>query len=181
MSKRLIPFTHRVLEEIVTKDDLVVDATAGNGHDTAFLAKHAAHVFAFDVQDEALKSTRTRLEKENLANVTLIRDSHENIPLHIYKDIKAAVFNLGYLPGGDKTLTTKALTSVQAVSNMLELLVKGGVVAVTVYLGHSEGKNEADALMRFADTLSEETYRVSVYKILNRNEAPFTMFIEKLK
>ncbi len=181
MSKRLISFTHKMLEEYITSESVVVDATAGNGHDTAFLAEIAGHVFAFDVQEEALKSTRERLRTSGLSNVTLIHDSHENIPLHIYKDVDAAVFNLGYLPGSDKALTTKRETTLAAIENVLELIVPGGLVAVTAYTGHNEGKEEARAVTDFAESLPKDAYKVSVYKFLNRLDAPFTLFIEKLK
>lgn len=48
--------THDWISRVVLPGDTVVDATAGNGHDTVFLARLAGpsgQVHAFDVQEEA--------------------------------------------------------------------------------------------------------------------------------
>ncbi len=181
MLKRSLSFTHDLLAQYVEKTDRTVDATAGNGKDTLFLARISEHVFAFDIQKEALERTRALLEKESVTNVTLIHDSHVNIPLHIHEDIKAAVFTLGYLPGGDKFLTTKASATVEAVENMLEILLPGGIIVIMVYPGHQEGKNEEEALTAFVKDLDKSLADVVRYQPLNRKDAPYPIIIEKRK
>ena len=89
--------------------DVAVDFTMGNGHDTEFLSRTVGeygHVFAFDVQEQALASTSERLEKSDCPdNCTLILDSHHNVKKYVDVPIKAGMFNLGYLPGSDKKIT----------------------------------------------------------------------------
>ena len=59
---RPLEMAHQFLAEVITKEDVVVDATMGNGHDTAFLAQLAGQVYAFDIQEQALVNTQERLE-----------------------------------------------------------------------------------------------------------------------
>ncbi len=174
-----IDFVHTMLAGVVTESDLVVDATAGNGKDTVFMASRAEHVFAFDIQKTALKRTEARLFEAGLDNVTLIHDSHVNIPLHLNHPIKAAVFNLGYLPGGDKNVTTHAKSTVTALEGVLSLLVTGGVIAFTAYPGHAEGKREAEALERHVAGLSSRTFETLLYRSLNKTNAPYAIIVKR--
>src|SRR5262249_55582618 len=86
--------------------DIVIDATAGNGHDTAFLAKKvgpSGQVFGLDIQQLALDRTADRLAAAKLSNVVLVNGSHEElaqrIPIEFHGRIAAVMFNLGFLPG----------------------------------------------------------------------------------
>ncbi len=174
-----IAFAHNQLARRIESGDTVVDATAGNGHDTLFLARKAARVFAFDIQREALEAAQGRIEAAGLANVTFIRDSHVNIPLYVAEPIKAAGFNLGYLPGSTSTVTTKAETSVEALRNVLEILVVRGVLSVTLYPGHEEGEREAQAVEKLLAELDGSRFNVFKYLPLNKKKAPYTMLVEK--
>ena len=84
---RVLPFAKRLISKTVLPGETVVDATAGNGHDTLFLAEHVGeegHVYAFDIQQAALNSTAKRLG-ELTNRVSLILDSHENVDQYVTK------------------------------------------------------------------------------------------------
>ena len=104
--------------------DVAVDFTMGNGHDTEFLSKtvgEAGHVYAFDIQEAALISTAKNLESAGcFKNYTLIHDSHHNVKNYVDRPIKAGMFNLGYLPGGDKSITTMRATTLPAIEKAPE-------------------------------------------------------------
>ena len=128
--------------------ETVVDATAGNGNDTLFLAElvgENGHVYAFDIQQAALDSTAKRLGELN-ERVSLILDSHENVEKYVNGQIGGAVFNLGYLPHSeDLSIVTKPDSTIKAIHTMLGMLKKGGIIAVSVYDGHEGGAEERDA------------------------------------
>lgn len=134
--------------------DKVIDATAGNGYDTLFLAQTvgpSGHVIAFDIQACALANTKMLLEKHGiLKGVLLVHAGHEDMlmytPSEWHKDVKAIVFNLGYLPKGDKTITTMTSNTLKALNVALRLLHPEGALWVVVYPGHEEGKREAQAI-----------------------------------
>lgn len=144
--KRLTEVVHDRLRDVLTSDDVAIDATAGNGHDTLALAKRVRHVYAFDVQPEAIEATR-RIAP---ANVTLILADHatmsEHIPLELHGTIAAVVFNLGYLPGGDKTLITKPASTIAALQQAWELIKPDGLLSVMTYPGHDGGDLEDRAV-----------------------------------
>lgn len=172
-------YAHTRILQHITKDSLVIDATAGNGHDTLFLARHANHVIAFDIQDKALKATNQNLKSAALTNVSLIHDSHEHIEKHVKDPIDAVVFNLGYLPGSDKQITTMATTTIKALKASLACLNAGGIIVITIYLGHDEGKKEALDIDNFSQTLSPKHYTVLKFNIINRHCAPYIIEIQK--
>ena len=94
----------------------------GKGKDTLYLSSIANKVYSFDIQDEAINQTKKLLEKNNVTNVTLIKDSHENIKEYVKEYVTGVIFNLGYLPDGDKTVTTKTETSLKAINESLTIL-----------------------------------------------------------
>src|SRR5690554_1830257 len=110
--------SHDIIRSVVREGDIVVDATAGNGYDTVFLANlvgKEGKVFSFDIQEEAIIRTKQNLEKNKLCDrVVLINDSHASLDKYIDTTIKAAMFNLGYLPGGDHTISTKPDSTIAA-------------------------------------------------------------------
>ncbi|WP_391202730.1 class I SAM-dependent methyltransferase [Psychrobacillus sp. L4] len=184
--KRVLPFAKELLTSVIEPGDFVVDATAGNGHDTLFLAKlvgEAGHVYAFDVQPEAIQSTEEKLVEANLlSRATLILDGHENVSKYIQKEIAAAIFNLGYLPGSDLQIVTKGNSTIQAVASLLEMLKVGGLIILVVYSGHPGGKEEKDALMDYVMQLPHSYTHVLCYQFLNQqNNPPFIVAIEKMK
>lgn len=154
--------SHLLLADLVTKDDVVVDATMGNGKDTLFLSRMASRVYAFDIQDEAISATRALLEKHAATNVDLILDSHTNITNYVRR-FKGVIFNLGYLPGGDPHVTTRHETTVLAIDRLLPL-IESGFMLIVCYPGHTEGKRETDAIARRLETLDSKVYQVTTIR-----------------
>ena len=166
------------------KGDVCADFTMGNGHDTAFLSKtvgESGKVYAFDIQEGALKSTSAFLEKESCPkNYTLILDSHHNAKNYINEKIKAGMFNLGYLPGsGNKELTTMRETTMPAVKDALEMLDSGGILLIAVYPGHSEGYEEGIMLKEYFKTVSRFEMSISKFQIVNSPTSPYFFIAEK--
>src|SRR4051794_38219274 len=125
--ERVLPYVKTLLQSCVTEGDRVIDATAGNGHDTYFLAdlvKPTGHVYSFDIQQSAINATRERLGNLN-QQVTLIQSGHEQVKNFVSDEIAAAVFNLGYLPGSDHNIITRPDTTIQAIDGCLDLLKIG--------------------------------------------------------
>ena len=185
----IIPFAHGLLEKAVTPGDVVVDATMGNGHDTLFFAKlvgENGQVFAFDIQAEALKNTEKRLEENEIPQerVKLIRESHvcigQSIPQALHSKIKACIFNLGYLPGGDKSICTQGESSIQAVQNLLSILPPGALIVLVLYPGHPEGQVECEQVCAYLATIPPDLAQVVQYQILNNDRRPpFVVAIER--
>ena len=163
--------------------DIAVDFTMGNGHDTEFLSKtvgESGHVFAFDVQEQALASTSEHLKAVGCPdNYTLILDSHHNVKKYVDVPIKAGMFNLGYLPGsGNKALTTMRETTLPAVENALSLLDRDAILMVAVYPGHPEGALEGEELQRYFATLSRYKLCIAKFQMVNSPTSPYFMIAE---
>lgn len=163
--------------------DVAVDFTMGNGHDTEFLSKTVGengHVYAFDVQEAAVASTAKNLESAGCPrNYTLILDSHHNVKKYVQGPIKAGMFNLGYLPGSDKSVTTMRVTTMPAIEAAVELLDHGGVLLVAVYPGHAEGDAEGKMVQEYFATLDRHVICCTMIRIVNSPTSPFFFVIEK--
>jgi precorrin-6B methylase 2 len=163
--------------------DVAVDFTMGNGHDTEFLSKtvgKSGHVYAFDVQEQAVTSTAANLEKAGCEqNYTLILDSHHNVKKYVEGPIKAGMFNLGYLPGSDKSVTTMRVTTMPAIEAAVELLDHGGILLVAVYPGHAEGDAEGKMVQEYFSTLDRHVICCTLIRIVNSPASPFFFVIEK--
>lgn len=171
-----VEFSHLLLKENISAGDVVIDATAGNGHDTKYLADlvgTAGKVYSFDIQKEAITKTRELLEKNELAAQTqLILDSHANLDQYLNKKISAVIFNLGYLPGGNKEIITRSETTIAAVEKSIELLQKNALIILVIYSGHPGGKEEKNALLDFASKLDYKKFNVLNYEFLNQPGPP---------
>ncbi|MGT2755879.1 tRNA (mnm(5)s(2)U34)-methyltransferase [Streptococcus ovuberis] len=182
MIKRPIQLSHDFLAEVLDKEAVAVDATMGNGNDTAFLAQLARKVYAFDVQEQALTKTQERLSNLGLKNAELLLVGHEKVDQYVQEPIRAAIFNLGYLPSADKTVITKPDTTLSALEKILERLEVGGRVAVMIYYGHAGGDMEKDAVLAFVKALDQTRFTGMLYQPLNQvNTPPFLVMLEKLK
>lgn len=147
---RLTGLAHRRLREVLRPGDVVVDATAGNGHDTVFLAREVGvtgHVHAMDIQETAIERARARLAAAGLADrVSWITGDHARLAALLPPDrrgrLRAVVFNLGYLPGGDHGRVTHEVSTLRALDAALDFLGAEGVLCVTCYRGHHGGEEE---------------------------------------
>lgn len=167
----------------IKKGDTVADFTMGGGGDTLWLSNavgESGKVYAFDVQPMALEKTRARLQSEHAPeNYTLILDSHSNLKNYIHEPIRAGVFNLGWLPGSDKTVTTLRETTRKAVVDALSILGEDGVLLVAVYPGHEEGEKEGEMLGELFASYSRFEFCCSLFRIVNSPASPFFYLIEK--
>ena len=163
--------------------DCAADFTMGNGHDTQFLSMtvgERGHVFAFDIQEKALVSTRERLASSGCPeNYTLIHASHHLMRDYIDRPIKAGMFNLGYMPGsGNKALTTMRETTLPAVEAAISLLGEDAILLIAVYPGHPEGRAEGEEIERFLSSLSRYVYCTVKFCMLNSPDSPYFMIVE---
>lgn len=179
--KRPLEMAHDFLAQVITPEDIVVDTTMGNGHDTLFLAKLAKQVYAFDIQEQALEKTSQRLQEAGLTNADLILQGHETVDQFV-TEVKAAIFNLGYLPSADKSIITQPQTTLEALEKLCQMLIKGGRIAIMIYYGHEGGDIERDAVLDFVSQLPQQEYTATIYRTLNQiNNPPFLVMIEKLE
>ena len=182
-----LEMAHWMLKDIIKTNDVVVDATMGNGYDTQFLAELGANVYAFDVQEEALNATEKRLDdagiknqifEKNLSNlltepsVNLVLSGHEKLSEYVKEPIKAAIFNLGYLPKTDKSVVTKSDTTLTALDALTNQLVVGGRIAIMIYYGHEGGMEEKDAVIKWTSSLPQKDWEVTSYAPLNQIHTP---------
>lgn len=184
----ILGFNHSLISNLVNPGDWVVDATMGNGFDTLFLAElvgKSGKVLAFDIQQQAIDSTRQKLaEAHCLEAVELILDSHHHLSTYLPegKTIQAAMMNLGYLPHGNHDITTKVETTLKAIEIILEKLNVPGILTIVIYPGHDEGQSESDRLDLWVSTLSPHHYTALQYRLKNtRKASPWLLAIEKLK
>lgn len=178
-------WSHEIIKQAVAKGDTVVDATAGNGNDTAFLASlvgEGGRVYAFDIQEQAIEKTGQKIGELGLADrVTLIKDGHQNMDLYIKEKVKAVMFNLGYLPGGDHSVGTKGETTMAAVGKAMELVAVNGIVSVVVYYGGDSGFEEKEQVMKFFEEIDRKRFNVMKVDFINQvNCPPILVCIEKL-
>lgn len=175
----LIKLAHSIVKRAIQPGDTVIDATAGNGHDTLFLAQcvqEQGRVLSIDVQHSAIESTAEKLLANGVTHVTQIEGDHSIVLDRLNQETQTArviMFNLGYLPGGDKERITTKDTTKKAVSSGLQLLSAGGVMTVTAYRGHPGGQEEANAVKEIARETSGETFSVDVIPgSENNHESP---------
>jgi len=153
----------------------------GNGHDTVYLASLSKHVYAFDIQEQALRETRKRIDEKGYENVSLILDSHLNI-LHHVDSYKGVIFNLGYLPNGNKDITTKSDVTLETLQLLIPNMHANDFIMLVIYIGHPEGSKESKAIDAYLRTLDN-----SIYKILRvdmpyqNNQPPYINLITRIK
>lgn len=184
MIRGAVDFCHLLLKEKVHPGDRVADATCGNGHDTLFLAElvgQSGKVWAFDIQERAISATQLLLRDAGvLDRVELVHAGHESIAAAVPERLRAVVFNLGYLPRGDKSLITKPGTTVAALQGASELLLPEGVLVIVAYTGHPGGHEESRAVEEWAVGLSSGEWHVWRCSHLNRQPtAPYLIIMER--
>jgi predicted methyltransferase len=184
----LVQQAHRVIAEVLHSGDIAIDATVGNGHDTLFLANcvgATGKVYGFDIQQQALDSAYHRLEQAGqTAQVSLYHAGHEVmavlLPESVVGQVKAVMFNLGYLPGGDKQRTTTTSTTLAALQTALSMLAPGGVISLLAYTGHPGGREEAELVKAWAASLPTDHFSVSIEVLLSeRGNAPEWLVVQR--
>ena len=165
------------IEARVGEGSLCIDATAGRGRDTLMLCRLAGEsgrVIAFDIQPEAIESTRMLLRAEGMERrAELHLEGHENMDAYAAPEtVSCITFNLGWLPGGDHSINTRADTTIAAVSKGLGLLRRGGLMSICIYYGRDTGFGERDALLRYLETVDSGRFTVVVSRFVNRTGCP---------
>ena len=186
MTKRisLVEKAHDVIRAHLQEGDAAIDATLGNGYDTLFLARcvgKSGHVYGFDIQVEALQATRARLlEHGMLHRATLFLASHAQMTKHVSQQVQAIMFNLGYLPGADKSIITRSDTTLSALALACQLLAAQGVMTVTAYPGHVGGDEEASRIQQWLQQLNPGQFESQlVFSQHNHVSAPRLFVIRK--
>lgn len=183
---QITDWCHHFIREHVKEGDTCIDATAGNGNDTLVLSElvgETGKVFAFDVQEQAVETTKKRMEEAGFSERTqIVLDSHVNMGKYAEKEsVSCIVFNFGYLPGGDHNLATCKDTSIAAINEGLPLLKKGGIMSLCIYSGGDTGFEERDAILERIKGLDGKRYLVIVSTYYNRpNNPPIPVLIIKL-
>lgn len=184
---------HDTIASVLTPTSFAIDATAGNGHDTLFLAQHITakeHIYAFDIQSQAIQRTSQRLHEHTLLHTTtLFTIGHEtmiatldfhtkgNIPL-----CDAILFNLGYLPHSTKKCITQARTTCCALSQALQLLALQGILSIHTYHGHAGGYEEYQHILAWSKRLSTQEYHVFTLEQQNKkSHHEVVFFIQKVR
>lgn len=187
-----------IVSSYINKGDFVMDCTMGNGNDTLSLARLTgaadgapdALVYALDVQDKALEKTSELLAENGIEdpeskNIHLVKDSHVNLAKYVEaacRQPSAIVFNLGFMPGQDKSILTSIDTTMQAVEAALDNIMEDGIVSVVTYCGHPEGREEHDKLIEYFTALPSKRYHVAFFDMINQKKtAPSVFFVTRKK
>lgn len=162
------------------KGKIAIDATVGNGNDALFLSNYFEEVIGLDIQEKAIEASKELLLSENVKNVRLHLLSNEFIDsLNVKPDL--IVYNLGYLPGADKAISTSCESTIKSLQKSIELIEEGYIV-ISLYPGHREGFIEKEHVMNFVKSLPTKNFGVLHMDFINRkNSPPTTIIIEKRK
>lgn len=168
---------HRVISEKVQPGDICIDATAGRGNDTLFLAKlvgETGHVTAFDIQQDAVDSTRELLAANGMSDRAdvLLKSHSEMDEVTEENTVSCITFNFGWLPKGDHNVFTNKSTSIPAIEKGLKLLKSGGVMTLIIYYGRETGFEERDALLEYLPTIDSSRFTVIEMPFVNRPNCP---------
>ncbi len=187
-----------IVSSYINEGDFVMDCTMGNGNDTLSLARltgaadgaEGALVYALDVQDRALEKTSELLAENGIdapesKGIHLVKDSHVNLAEYVKeagRQPSAIVFNLGFMPGQDKSILTSIDTTMQAVEAALDNIMEDGIISVVTYCGHPEGREEHDKLIEYFTALPSKRYHVAFFDMINQKKtAPSVFFVTRKK
>lgn len=184
-----LDIAHQYWKKLLVPGDIVIDATCGNGHDTLFLATLAltedrGSLYAIDIQKEALEKVKTRLQghipPSYFSRIHFIPGCHSTFPTNILPaSVKLIVYNLGYLPGGNKALTTQSGTTLESIQNAMRLLAPQGVISIMCYPGHTEGKIEESKILEALAFLDRWEWNCCHHRWINKENAPSLLLIQK--
>lgn len=168
---------NKIIDENVMEGDICIDATAGRGNDTLHLCRlvgDSGHVTAFDIQSEAVESTKELLKNNGMENRgTVLLKSHSEMDTFFEENsVSFITFNFGWLPRGSHNIFTHKETSIEAIEKGLKLLKKGGIMSLIIYYGKETGFEEKDALLNFLPTIDSFKYTVIEMPFVNRPNCP---------
>ena len=180
MFRNAVELSHFYAAQAAGPGSVCIDATAGNGNDTAFLAGLVGpegKVYAFDVQQKAIASTKKRLEDRGLRErVRLIHDSHARMGLYVRGPVDAILFNLGRLPGSDRTVYTKSCATIAAIEAGLGLLRRDGLLCIAAYWGDPICNEEYREVYDYLKGIPPRQAEVLVHEYINEPHCPPAFF-----
>ncbi|CAL5222665.1 g5062 [Coccomyxa viridis] len=183
---RMTSVAQAVWAGFAREGDTVVDATCGNGHDSKWLAQAVGPtgmLYAFDIQEDAIRSTRAVLEDEvdpaRLPTLEVVRACHSTLKEQVRGPVRLVCFNLGYLPGGDREVISRPSTTREAVEAALDLLQPSGLVSVLCYTGHPGGREEYEVVRQLGSQQHPDSFTVFENRILSRPNAPVLLLFWK--
>ncbi|MGR8981471.1 MAG: class I SAM-dependent methyltransferase [Gammaproteobacteria bacterium] len=185
----LVKSAHDLIRDRLYPGAVAIDATVGNGYDTLFLLQQVApsgRVYGFDIQQTALASARAKIGDNVFLNcLTLFQASHELLPELIparhHGRVRACMFNLGYLPRGDKSIVTRTASTLAALNAACRLLAESGVITIIAYPGHPGGGQETEQVTRWCESLDRRQFDVvTVYLKEQENDVPRLFVVYKL-
>ena len=187
--KSHIDLAHHYWSLLLEVGDTVIDATCGNGLDTLFLArqcldKDKGRLITIDIQMKALIQAKelliSEVSEEILSRIYFVHQCHSIFPISLIENnVKLVVYNLGYLPKGEKSITTKVDTTLSSIQSALQLISPGGTISITCYPGHEEGKREQEVIMNLVQSLDPREWSCCLHQWLNRTSAPSLLLIQK--
>lgn len=190
----LLSLGHAALAAVVGPGDCVFDATAGQGYDTEFLTHlvgPTGRVWAMDIQETAVHISKARLqaaawptpsaELGNTPHVQIIQGDHSQFCPALFGEtmchFQAVVFNLGFLPGSNKSVITTAASTVQALDTLWPFLNAGGLLCVHTYSGHTGALQEAEAVAAWLACLPWNLAQVQACTQFNKPKNPETLYL----
>lgn len=177
-TKTLIEF---FMKNYIDKIKVAVDMTVGNGFDSKNILEilQPEKLYCFDIQQEALDNSKILLEK--YSNYELILENHKNFDKYVKENIDFAIYNLGYLPKGDKYITTNAEDVEESLKKLLDKLNSKGIIFITFYIGHSAGQIESLEISKFIQKLNQKEYTILKFTFENqKNNPPYVVMIQKI-
>ena len=179
-NRSIINKVHQIIEDNIKPNDIVVDMTCGNGNDTLFLGNIVTKgiIYGFDIQQTAINNTKRLLNENNISNYKLFNESHDKIDISLKEyigKISLILFNLGYLPNGDKNITTMHDTTLTALKKSLKMINNKGIILIVIY-SHEEGKKEEKEIKQYLDknNINYDEYHNTINK-----DAPYLIKIKK--
>ena len=172
-TQSFIDLYQNIVNNYIKNKRVAVDCTLGRGNDAIFLESIFEKVYAFEIQQEVIDD----FKKKN-SNVTIFNESHEKIFL-VNENIDFIIYNLGYLPKGDKSITTNSESTLISLKNAMKKLCKWGIIIIVAYPGHEEGKREQVELLKYLKNIDKNVWGVMHHEMINREKSPSLILIEK--
>ena len=172
----MVELSHEFLKPVLHAQAICIDATIGNGKDSMFfLNQNVRKVYGFEIQEDILEKT-----KEHVADVRWIPilEGHEKMMNYVHEEVDAILFNFGYCPNGNETITTLPSTSLEAVKQALMLLKRKGRLVLVLY-PHQYGNEEQETIESYLETLSQHDFQIYKIQALNVKQMPYMIGIEK--
>lgn len=178
--EKVLDFVRNIIKKKKNSINFSIDATCGRGNDTKFLSEISSYVYAFDIQKDAIDYSKEYLK--DYKNIKFINSSHEFIDEYVKEEVDVCMFNLGYLPKGDKNITTKSTSTINSIKKVIDKLTLNGIITIVCYPGHPQGKIESIDLLEFLKDIDQKNYDIVRYDFINQiNNPPFAIVIERIK